>query len=202
MDWAAIGHWLGTLAASALGTGFVVRIWEQRIQRQDKLEERAAARADRLRQAHAQFIASYLKLLAVGEELHRASMTKLHHEDPDSPPEPDDLSSEEYSQLCEDHRQLTKATSVAAIEANARIVEALLLESRPDIQVRLHALLNNPWRHQVAYFEALEDFKVDIASRRAALDKITRALSATASEGRGSLLPGAGIESPRLTPGP
>jgi len=101
MDWGAIGSWFGTFMASGLGAGFGVKIWELRIQRQAKQEERRVARQDRLRQAHAQFIASYLKLLAVGQELHQTSMTKMHHDDPHAPPEEDDLGSDEYNRLCE-----------------------------------------------------------------------------------------------------
>jgi hypothetical protein len=171
MEWTAVTG----LIASALGGGALVKIWEQHRQRQDKLEERRVQHDERLRQAHAQLIASYRKLLAVCEELHEASMIKLNHEDPDAAPDPNDLSPDEYRQLCEDHRQLTKAFSVAAVETDARIVETLLLDRRSEIQVRLHSLLKKPLPRRIVY---MDDFEATIAFHRDELDAFTRLLAA------------------------
>lgn len=128
--------------AAALGGGALMKFWENYRQRQDKLEERRQQHNQRVREAHAQVIASYLKLLAVCEDLHTVSRLKYLWGDPDAPPEPDAPSPEEYQSWCEDHRQLLKALSSTSVETNARIAEALLLDSRAGIRVRLQALLN------------------------------------------------------------
>lgn len=130
---------------------------------------------ERVRQAHAQLIASYRWLLAVCEELHDVTMTKLNHEDPDAPPDPNDLSPDEHRQLYEDHRQLTKAFSVAGEETDARIIEALLLDRRSEIQVHLQSLLRKSLPRRVMY---MNNFEVTILSHREELEAFTRLLAA------------------------
>lgn len=172
--------WISTALSGVLGGGVLVKFWEQRRQRQDKLDERRERHNEHVRQAHAQLIASYLKLLAVCEELNAATMTKLNHEDPDDPPSPNDLSADEYRQLCEDHRQLMKSFSIAAMETDARIIEALLLDNRLEIQARLQSLLNKPLPRQAVY---TVEFESMIASHREELDALIQLLSDEVKKG-------------------
>ena len=183
-----VATWLAAIAGSSVVTTLLTNWW----QRREKLAERRRALVDGwrtdLRHAYAQFIASYSKFLAAGGQLYTHS--KWLHDQRSlafegavkhgaSSDEADDAYTSAGSPaLVEKARQTLDETIAATIDVDTRIVELMLLESRPAIQAlliaifenQLIALNGNDLDHDLARFQA------DLASRRRLLDDLTRSL--------------------------
>jgi len=168
-------------------------------QRLEKLDERRALRDDSyrtdLRLAYARFIASYSRLLTVGEQLQAPSRT-LHKQR-----ESDEIHALEAGAVCDDAddvylaagepaliervRLFVEHFTDTAVETNARLAEVMLLESYPPMQDRLLAIFESPL---VALSGSKPDdydrFAADIRVRKTLLDGLTRALTGMFTEQR------------------
>jgi hypothetical protein len=155
VDWKTLALFVGPLLTGLLGGGVLMNLWLQRTQRLATRDE--GFRSD-LRRAHADFIASYLRFLHMGEEF-EACWQQCQATQSDAIPEAILKAQQEYHS--------------AQLDADTRLAAVLLLEDDPKINDLLIELYN---MGTTLTIDKPDTFLSDLTTRVEALERVVQVL--------------------------